>query len=312
MNAIIDKSLLQEICKQSQAKMASLLSILQKRYVLRIPEILVEEIISNYVRQSPQVEACVENMVDFLQKNKETWIADPLEISFQELVVNRGPLIDFPKPAHYMTDIVDRKFTINSVLKSKLKERKNQKDIITKQIITEQRKILNVNQCIPLKNKNDFFSKLVQPEFENIISDQEKKKRLLDRDLRRQFIFTHQEHKKEIDDAFTKYTLQTYKRYSATYCCLIVPMFYIYAPLIKIDSPNSPLRKILKRDYQGQKNNLNDEKYIQSALLCDCIATRDRGMMSIMDLFKVSGLWKGEILFIDPQKDLECQMHEYD
>ena len=57
MNAIIDKSLLQEICKQSQAKMASLLSILQKRYVLRIPEILVEEIISNYVRQSPQVEA---------------------------------------------------------------------------------------------------------------------------------------------------------------------------------------------------------------------------------------------------------------
>ena len=80
------------------------------------------------------------------------------------------------------------------------------------------------------------------------------------------------------------------------------------APLLVL-SRSEPIKnleepKYLGRSLRHQQSNLNDEKYVQSALLCARLATRDRGMRNIMELFKACGLWNGQTVFIDPRRDV--------
>ena len=71
-----------------------------------------------------------------------------------------------------------------------------------------------------------------------------------------------------------------------------------HAPLCKIGLPEGQAGKIMGRSYTDQRGNLNDEKHVQSALLCGRLATSDKGMRNVMKLFKASDLWKGDIIFI--------------
>jgi hypothetical protein len=71
---------------------------------------------------------------------------------------------------------------------------------------------------------------------------------------------------------------------------------------------NGQTRKFLGRSFDAQRSNLNDEKYVQSALLCSRLATRDEGMRNVMELIKMCGLWNGQVVFIDPKKDVTAEI----
>jgi hypothetical protein len=93
--------------------------------------------------------------------------------------------------------------------------------------------------------------------------------------------------------------------------CIIAAMFYFYAPLCKIvpAAGNGPI-KILGRGFQAQSNNLAGERYVQSALLCERLLTRDEGMHNVMERLRDCGFWHGMSVFIDPKKDLEIQISQ--
>jgi hypothetical protein len=85
-------------------------------------------------------------------------------------------------------------------------------------------------------------------------------------------------------------------------------MFYFYAPLCKIVLPDGKDRKILGRSFNDQRSNLNDEKYVQSALLCSRFVTRDEGMRNMMELIKACGLWNGQTVFVDPRENVVAEI----
>ena len=137
-----------------------------------------------------------------------------------------------------------------------------------------------------------------------MLSDPSRKRKLLEGVLGLTFRTRHPECSGKIDAAFDNYSLENSDRYHATFNCIMSAMFYYYAPLCKIAGTD----KIIGRGFKHQKSNLNDEKYVQSALLCARLATRDEGMLNIMELFRASGLWEGQTFFIDPKKDLVTEI----
>ena len=92
--------------------------------------------------------------------------------------------------------------------------------------------------------------------------------------------------------------------------CIIGGMFYRYAPLFKIvpSGGGNKAIKILGRGFRDQFNNLADERYVQSALMCDRLLTCDRGMHNVMELLKSCGFWDGVSVFIDPKRDMRIQI----
>ena len=124
------------------------------------------------------------------------------------------------------------------------------------------------------------------------------------------FRANHHGFSKKIDEAFDSYSSETFENYQATLNCIIGAMFYRYAPLCKIvpSGGRNEAIKILGRGFRDQFNNLADERYVQSALLCDRLLTRDEGMHNVMTLLKDCGFWDGISVFIDPKKDMEIQI----
>jgi hypothetical protein len=86
-------------------------------------------------------------------------------------------------------------------------------------------------------------------------------------------------------------------------------MFYFYAPLCRVQpSLNTVPRKIIGRKISEQRNNLADQSYVAVGLICDRILTQDEGMANIMQAFKKCGMWRGEILFVNPRHPLNTQI----
>jgi hypothetical protein len=90
--AVIDKSLLQAICEQEAAKQSAYYKILSKHYQVVVTLVLVEEIWVNIAKPNKKTPPTVlANMRDFLRLH-DSWIADPIEIAFAELVKDMSNL----------------------------------------------------------------------------------------------------------------------------------------------------------------------------------------------------------------------------
>ena len=146
--------------------------------------------------------------------------------------------------------------------------------------------------------------------FVEMLDNSSRKRKMLEGVLGLTFRANHPELSKEIDKAFDSYSSETFEKYQATLNCIIGAMFYRYAPLCKIapTGDRNEVAKILGRGFCAQFNNLADERYVQSSLLCDRLLTRDEGMHNVMTLLKDCGFWDGISVFIDPKKDLEIQI----
>jgi len=294
--AVIDKSILQAICEQPRAELDECFNMLLGRYVLVVPSILVEEVWVNLASPSPTKRPEVaENMVACLLHLQDAWIAEPLDIAFAELV-KREPIEILPKPP---LNVMNSFFALrrdDSDLKTWMKERKELHEKIIRQRVQEHAQILDPNKAAQVANEQEFFGKFIRPKFVEMVSDPARKRKLLEGILGLAFRARHPDCSEQIDAAFENYSMGSFDRYHATFNCIMSAMFYFYAPLCKIRGT----AKIIGRKFGHQRSNLNDEKYVQSALLCARLVTRDEGMRNMMQLFRACGLWNGEIIFTKP------------
>lgn len=291
--------MLQAICEQAADGLDECFDMLLSRYVMVVPSILVEEVWVNLANPSPAKRPEVaENMAACLLHLHDAWIAEPLEIAFVELV-KRESIEILPKPP---ANVMNSFFTLrqdNAALNRWVKERKELHEKITCQRVHEQAQILKPDECAQIANETEFIEKLIRPKFVEILSEPARKRKLLDGIFGLAFRTRHPKCSKEIDAAFESYSLESIDQYHATFNCIMSAMFYFYAPLCAIPLPDGGPRKLLKGG-KRQKSNFSDEKYVQSALLCARLATRDEGMRNVMELFRACGLWNGEIIFTNP------------
>jgi len=133
-----------------------------------------------------------------------------------------------------------------------------------------------------------------------MLSDPIRKRKLLESVLGLAFRKRYPDFSKEIDAAFDGYSLETFDKYHATFNCIMSAMFYFYAPLCAVPQSDGGPRKLLGGGFNKQRSNLNDEKYVQSALLCARLVTRNEGMKNVMELFRACGIWNGDVIFTSP------------
>ncbi|HEX3719665.1 MAG TPA: hypothetical protein VH595_17070 [Verrucomicrobiae bacterium] len=306
--AVIDKSLLQAICEQPGDKRDMCFNALLNRYLLVVPEILVEEVWANLANPTGGKSlATINMMIRCLLHLRDAWIAEPLEIAFLELVKHDSMEV-LPKPS---PSVMNSFFILKpdgARLKKWFKDRKELQKSIIRQRVSEHAHILKTEAFAPVKSGRDFFEKFIRPKFAQMLSDPDRKRKLLEGVLGFTFRARHPDCSQEIDAAFEAYSPDTFDRYSATLNCIMGAMFYFYAPLCKMVGPSGETRKLLGRSFDAQRSNLNDEKYVQSALLCSRLATRDEGMRNVMELFKACGLWNGQMVFVDPKKDVTTEI----
>lgn len=292
--------MLQAICEQTPAKLDACFNTLLGRYVLVVPSILVEEVWVNLASPSPtKPPGVAESMVACLLHLQDAWIAEPLDIAFAELIMGESIEI-LPKPP---ANVMNSFFTLrrdNTALKKWVKERKELHKTIILQRVHVHAQILNPNECAQVANEQEFIGKFIRPKFVEVLSDPIRKRKLLEGVFGLAFRTRHPGCSKQIDAAFESYSVETFDRYHSAFNCIMSALFYFYAPLCAMPLPDGGSRKLLGGGFNNQKSNLNDEKYVQSALLCARLATRDEAMKKIMELFRACGLWNGEVIFTNP------------
>jgi 5-methylcytosine-specific restriction endonuclease McrA len=163
--AVIDKSLLQAICEQAGDKRDLCFNTLLGRYILVVPEILVEEVWANLANPSAGKSlATINMMVRCLLHLRNEWIAEPLEIAFVELVKG-DPLEILPKPDSFIMNSFFCLDPRDAALKKWFSERKElHKKIIYKRI-AEHARTLKADKFASIKSEWEFFEKFIRPKF---------------------------------------------------------------------------------------------------------------------------------------------------
>lgn len=308
--AVVDKSMLQAICEQTPDKLDVCFNTLLSRYVLVVPSILVEEVWVNLACPSPgKPPEVIHSMVACLLHLQDAWIAGPLEIAFVELV-KRESIDLLPKPQPRFLNSFSTLRHDNTALIEWVQKRQKLHEDAIKQRIQEQTNILGAKKPAPVTTELEFFEKFIRPQFLEILNDSDRKRRLLESVLGLPFRARHPDCSEEINKAFDDYSLDTFDNYHATLNCIMSAMFYFYAPLCEIPLPDGGSRKLLRGGFNNQRSNLNDEKYVLSALLCARLATCDEGMRNVMSLFQACGLWNGQTIFVptDSGNELDAKL----
>jgi hypothetical protein len=231
-----------------------------------------------------------------------------LEVAFDELV--KGQPVDIvPKPPESVITSFFKLRKDDAALANWVRDRKNLADSIVRQRVKEHATIMKPKAFAAIKDRRELFESLILPKFMEMLAVPDRKRRLLEGVFGLAFRRRHPDWAADIDRAFECYSLDTYDKFHVTYICIMTAMFYYYAPLCKIvAAEGEEPKKILGRSYKDQRSNLYDEKYVQSALLCERLLTRDKGMRNIMSLFTDERLWNGACVFFEPGTSVIAQL----
>jgi hypothetical protein len=308
LSAVIDKSLLQAICSEGEPQRVELWRELLSRYQIVIPFVLVEEVWTNLACPRLKKLSVIQEMVRALAAMTSCWIEEEMEIVFGELVQNkrRKRLPAAPKA------IVKRVLALTAN-EPGLLEWLDQAEKTRKQAIADrvksQRDILGEGKFVVIKNEGELFERYVREQFLEIVASPSRKIVLMEKVFGRTFRQRHSNFKRRIEKAFTSYSRATFKHYPITLSYLMAEMFYFYAPLCRIQ-PKSGLtpRKIIGSKRAEQINNIQDQKYVAGALICDRLLTCDEGMRNLLQIFRAARLWKGEVVYINPNVALGNQI----
>lgn len=307
--AVIDKSLLQAICAVPEVKLReNLLNELFKHYQLVIPFVLVEEVWINFGKPKDDKSAAVHEMVKLLKQLNKLWMDDEIEIIFKELVQSQSIKRSPPPPKELINFALNLEPNDPKFLQW-LEENWSAKKQAIDERVAEQRSILPAGSFATISSDEDLFNKFIRIKFMEILESPERTKQLLENWLGRQLRHRHTNFKRRIEKAFGRFNKETFKKYPVTLSYILTSMFYFYAPLCRIQhSSGEEKRKIIGSAKNEQRNNITDQQYIVSALLCERLLTSDEGMRNMINIFKRGGFWTGETVFIDLHQNLSVQI----
>ena len=309
--AVIGMTLFREICTlPAKAARGSIWASLTGMYQIVVPLMLVEEVLVNIVRPGDIPSQVIEMMASDVLQLQPCWIDDVFEYAFHELVQSQpvGKLVT--PPTELQQRLLAAKLNDPELIKW-VEERKPARKATAKKWIAEQKKLVPATGFHVVKDEQEFFEGAVKMAFFCHLDALEKKQDMLETILGETFRFRHPDAIQEIDTAFARYGKDTFKSFPFTFNCLTVWFAYFLAPIFRIQTTSdSEPRMILKPKRFYQDNNLADEQYVVSALICDRLLTMDKGMRDIACVFQTSQRWRGQTIFFVPakEKDLPSQI----
>jgi len=310
--AVVDKSLFELICLQKDVPPDCYFGHLGSRYQLIVPPILVEEIIVNLVEPQGRAPAVVDEMVTQVLKLRPNWMEDIIEMAFKELVLKQS-LEKFPAPADAHIKKLEQLLRLGKndpeLLNWVHRRPAEKKDTIT-QRKEGQDKLIPPGTRLRLSSELSFFHHTVQKELLPKLCNAAERTEMLEIILGERFRKIHPDFSNEVAGQFQSLDADKIKNYPITLKCLLTRLIYVLAPCMEIYSPGAGTepREILDRKSKNQRNNLEDEEYVASALLCGRLLTADRGMKNIAQVFRAGGFWMGEVIWIDPRQALADQI----
>jgi hypothetical protein len=294
-SAVIDKSLLQEICGRSDAEVREYLAVLCVKYQLVVPVILLEETLVS-VASSRRPNASVERLAEVLVQLRSCWMDDVYEIAYRELV-EREQLKHLPPPPREFAERLLKLKKDDRALEEWLAERERDKAATITQRRAAQAQMIASGDFRLVEDEASLACSLTST-LGRILRSEARKNELLETILGQCFRARHQENQDGIDTAFRTFTADTFTRYPLTLNCLAARLFYVWVPLIRIRAPTAQGR-ILGRGKQEQWNNLEDEQYVIAGMTCQRLLTRDSGMAKLMGVMNAGRLTKCQALLVD-------------
>ncbi len=306
-SAIIDHSLFQPICAEPESVQVQLWQDILSRYDLVIPFVLVEEVWKDLACPGKKGKDVLHGMARAMYGMSSRWIDDPIEIAFKELVL-KETIQTLPNPPQKLREFLFKLDDEDPQLIAFLNNRRVAKEKRIKEVIAEQDSMLPPGTFCFVESKNKFFQVYIRSKFVEILEDPTRTNNLLEKVFGRNFRERYPDHAEKLNSVFSDYNKTTFIQYPMTLHCIMASMFYFYAPIFRIgEKTQSDARKIIGRSFHDQINNVEDEKYVISAMMCQRLLTCDKGMASIMNAFRECGLWEGQVIYLK-RSDLPSQI----
>ena len=170
--AVIDKSLFQEICSESETQRNFFWQELFNHYQIVIPFVLVEEIWTNLAKPGKTNPAVVSEMAKTLLGMISCWIDDDVEIVFKELIQKKQHKI-LPPPAQKTVELLNRLNPNDPALSAWLEQRRQIKERIIHERMQFQSSILPTGKFIAIKSEKELFQEYVWKLFAEIMDSKE-------------------------------------------------------------------------------------------------------------------------------------------
>jgi hypothetical protein len=185
--------------------------------------------------------------------------------------------------------------------------RQSKEDQINKRIQWQRRKV-PPGQFYLERDEESFFQQITNLLLQQL-SQPTLKAELLEAFLGSVFVQRHPGNTAAIHTALSKVTESSLNDCKFSRNCLIASLVYLIAPITKVladpDGEQQPLKLL---DRQDQRNNIADQEYVASAFLCRRLLTGDAGMARVMGMFQANGLWPGQVVWIDRNRNLGEQL----
>jgi hypothetical protein len=297
LSLVLDKSGFQRLAEQPDQEQVRLWNHLHAHYQVVIPTILMEEVIVNVADPGPLPPVVVQEMMKSLLRLLQCWMDDVFEIAFREMVEEQQMTKLPPFPA----DFVKRVRTLapdNPELLKWANERKSNRDSTVQTRMDAQDKLLPRSERREMADEKEFWIRL-KNQFLKVLQHPENRRELLEVVFGETFRTRHPDRVSAVNDAFARFTHETFTRYYVTLSILMVRLAFMYAPLVHFkNGPSRSVRRFIGRSVSDQRNNAADEQYIVAAMICSRLLTRDEGMKNVIEMFRMNGFTKCESLYL--------------
>ena len=309
LSLVLDKSGFQRLAEQTPEDQVRLWNNLHARYQVVIPAILVEEVIVNVADPGVLSSDVVEEMMKSLLRLQPCWMDDVFEAAFREFVEgeSKGKLPSFPE--HFIAHL--RGLTPNHPeLLKWANQRKLDREATVQTRMAAQDKLLPRAERREMADEVEFWVRL-KNQFLHILQNPERRREFLEVVLGETFRLRHPDRISAVNEAFARFTDQTFTNYYITLSILMVRLAYMYAPLVHFkNGSGGSVRRFIGRSVSDQRNNAADEQYIVAAMTCNRLLTRDEGMKNVIEMFRTNGFTKCETLYLHSRASVADQILE--
>jgi hypothetical protein len=307
LSLVLDKSGFQRLAEQPSAEQVRLWNHLHAHYQVVIPTILIEEVIINVADPGVLSPTVIQEMMKSLLRLQPCWMDDIFEVAFRELVEEQTITKLPPFPA----DFAKRVHTLapdNPELLNWANERKSNRDSTVQTRMAAQDKLLPREERREMADEKEFWVRL-KNQFLKILHNPENRRELLEVVLGETFRERHPDRVLAVNEAFCRFSHETFAKYYVTLSILMVRLAYMYAPLVHFKTgTGSSVRRFIGRSVSDQRNNAADEQYLVAAMICNRLLTRDEGMKNVIEMFRMNGFTKCETLYLKPRDSVAEQV----
>lgn len=236
------------------------------------------------------------------------WMDDVHEIAFAELV-EHCPMQKLPAPSETIVARL-RSLLLNVPdLVEWVTQRKREKEETARKWKAAQDRLLPSSKRMTVSSEEEFFNRTAKHEFRLALHTPSRRLEMLETILGGKFRRRHHHDADRIDGAFKAYSPDNFKKYPHTLNCLTARLAYFFAPLVAVKRQGEAQAKyLLKRGQKHQRNNVEDEQYLISALVCARLLTRDEGLANMGRTFSLAKAWNGETRLVNPNRPVESEI----